>query len=321
MKPKISVIFTSYNHKEFLVEAVESIINQTFKDFELIIIDDCSTDGSQDLLLNYIDDTRVKLWLLTENTGSYVHSSNLGASKAESDFIIFAQCDDFANKNQLEKLYEIMQIHNNVGVVYSSSTLVDSLGNDIVSDYSYRSRNFKMKCSTDTVISGLQMRNYFYHACVIPNLSAALIKRALFEKVGGFSSKYLVLADWDFWLRISVVCDFYYIREPLNNFRQHGATIRNSVKLRKQLDEVFEMFYGFFDIMDVGFIERTETEFSISQIWINYFWSNKSAWIKCIFSFLKVAIKRNLGFPIIFAITLFAYPFGVLWRRIVRYID
>ena len=161
MPPQISIIFTSYNHKEFLVEAVESLINQTFKNFDLIIIDDCSTDGSQEVLKKYTNDLRVKLFLLEKNTGSYVHSSNLGASKAIADYIIFAQCDDFADATQLEKLYNAMINNPEVGVVYSSSLLIDRKGKYINCDYNVRERRFKKQCVKNTLITGLQMRKYF----------------------------------------------------------------------------------------------------------------------------------------------------------------
>ena len=79
------------------------------------------------------------------------------------------------------------------------------------------------------------------HSCIIPNLSAALVEKALFIKMNGLSTDFKVLADWDFWLRSSLVTDFYYIKEPLNNFRQHDTTIRSSIKIEKQLDELYLM--------------------------------------------------------------------------------
>ncbi len=318
MAPKISIVFTSYNHNEFLVEALESLFNQTFKDFEIIIIDDCSTDGSQDILIRYKDDPRVKLYLLPKNTGSYVHSSNLGASKATTDFLIFAQCDDFSENTQLEKLYNAMQKNPNIGVVFSCSKLIDQNNSFITYDFNLRTKRFRKKCKYDTLISGSEMKSFFYQSCVIPNLSAALIKRSLYEKINGFSPKYLVLADWDFWLKMTLECDFYYIRESLNNFRQHDTTIRNSIKLKKQVNEVFEMFYGFFEIANVGLIERFCCEFSISQIWINYFWSGKLAWIKSFFSLLFVSFKKSFYFPIIFSIKLLMYPIRIIGRRLSR---
>lgn len=316
MAPKISIIFTSYNHKEFLIEALEGLLNQTFRDFELIVVDDCSTDGSQELLKKYAIDPRVKLNLLNKNTGSYVHSSNLGASKAVADYIIFAQCDDFAEKTQLESLFNVIIRNPNVGVVYSSSNMIDKNGKNIGCDFDVREKKFRMQCANDALISRTQMSEYFLYSCVIPNLSAALIRRSLFEKIGGLSSEYLVLADWDFWLKMTLECDFFYLRKPLNSFRQHDTTIRKSIKLKRQINEVFEMYYSFFKRTQLKFSERIKWEFNIASIWLAYFRSGKKAWLYSLVPLQITAIRYCFYFQIIFLIAAFAFPFSVLHRRL-----
>ena len=313
---KISIIFTSYNHKEFLAQALDSLLDQTFKDFELIIVDDCSTDGSQNLIKSYATDSRVKLFLLDKNTGSYVHSSNFGASKASSEYIIFAQCDDFAESTQLEKLYNEMQSNPKVGVVYSSSRMIDINGNYLGSDFEYRGNKFRTQCALNAYINNLDMRDYLLDSCVIPNLSAALIKRSLFEKIGGLSSKYLVLADWDFWLKMSIECDFYYIRESLNNFRQHNSTIRNSVKLNLQIAEVFEMYYSFFNCNKISPLVKFHTQINIAYIWLSYFKNSKIIWLKTFFLLQKKALKYCFYFPLVFLIAATIFPFMVIYRKI-----
>lgn len=319
MTPKISIIFTSYNHNEFLLEALNGIINQTFTDFELIVIDDCSTDGSQKTLEKYSHDPRVKLNFLEKNTGSYVFSSNLGASKATAEYIIFAQCDDYAEITQLEKLYISMQNNPSVGVVFSSSTLIDKTGHILGCDFDTREKQFKRQCFQNAIIKGSQIKEYFLHSCVIPNLSAALIKRSLFQKLKGLSSNYQVLADWDFWLRMSLECDFYYIREPLNNFRQHNTTIRNSVKLKHQVKEVFEMYYNFFSYTNISNRIQLKKEFTIATIWLDYFRCGKIAWLASFFPLQIIAAKHNLYFPIIFLFALLVYPFTLANRKLQKY--
>src|SRR5665647_63598 len=315
MTPKISVVFTSYNHREFLEEALEGLINQSFKDCELIIIDDCSTAGSQEILIKYTDDPRVKLYLLEKNSGSYVHSSNLGASKAIAEYIIFAQCDDYPEPTQLEQLYDIAKRNPNIGVVFSSSVMIDGNSNILGYDFDIREKRFKRLCAKNTIISGLQMQEYFLYSCVIPNLSAALIKRSLFEKLLGLSSKYLVLADWDFWLRMSLECDFYFVRESLNNFRQHDNTIRKSIKLKRQITELFEMYYNFFKFSEIGYFSRLHYEFTIANIWLSYFQGGKIAWIKSLIPLQIIAMKHNLYFSIIFLLASILYPFKIVKRR------
>lgn len=284
MTPKISIVFTSFNHREFLEEALDALINQTFKDFELIIIDDNSSDGSQEILKKYTDDKRVKMYLLEKNTGSYVNSSNIGASKAKSEYIIFAQCDDVAEKTQLENLYNTMLQNPEVGVAFSSSIMIDKNGSSLGNDFDGREKTFKKQCFYDTFIPRLQMTKYFLYSCVIPNLSAALMKRSLFEKLNGLSPKFLVVSDWDFWMKMTLECDFYYLRDSLNRFRQHDTTIRSTIKIHIQIIEIYLMMYGFFSKIKLGFREKIKFKVRLAVIWISYFPQSPKTWIKSFYS-------------------------------------
>ena len=294
MTPKISIVFTSFNHRKFLKEALDGLINQTFKDFELIIIDDNSSDGSQEILKKYTHDKRVKLYLLEKNTGSYVYSSNIGASKAKSEYIIFSQCDDVAEKTQLENLYNTMLQNPEVGVAFSSSRMIDKNGASLGCDFDGREKSFKQQCVHDTLIPRLQMTKYFLHSCVIPNLSAALMKRALFEKLNGLSSKFLVVSDWDFWMKMTLECDFYYLRDSLNRFRQHDTTIRSTIKIHIQILEIYLMMYRFFSEIKLGFREKIKFKVRLAIIWINYFPQSPKVWIKSFssISFQMYSIDR-----------------------------
>ena len=241
-RPEISIVFTSYNHKEYLKQSLDALLNQTFTNYELIIVDDCSTDGSQEILKYYARiDKRIRLYLNDKNSGSYVTSTNYGASLSVAPYIIFAQCDDWAELTQLETLYEKI-CRFNVGVVFSGSNMVDAYGNLLNTDYNYRSKLFRKKCTKDCIITKREAYYYLLDSCIIPNLSAALINKELFDKAGGLSNRYFVLADWDFWLRISQVCDFYYVKTILNNFRQHDASIRSTIKIEKHIEELMLMY-------------------------------------------------------------------------------
>lgn len=312
---EISVIFTSYNHADYLRQAIDSILAQTFQNFELIIVDDNSTDGSQKILLSY-KDPRIKLYLRNTNSGNYVLSSNYGASKATSPYIIFAQCDDFAEKDQLRKLYQAFKIRPSIGVVFSCSRLVDESGNFLNYDFNIRERNFRIKHKEDGLIQSEDMKNYLYHSCVIPNLSAALIKRSLFQKLNGFSSRYLVLADWDFWIKISKLCDFYYIREPLNNFRQHKTTIRKSIHLKLQIEELLYMFYNINTKENKPSI--ISINYDVSIIWLNFCQVNPQEWFTTFFYILKRAICYSKIFPLSLIVAIIYYPFFIVKRIIKR---
>lgn len=297
--PLISVVFTSYNHATYLRQAVESILNQTYKNFELIIVDDCSTDQSPSILRGYQQDPRVRLNLLEKNTGSYVKASNYGAKMAKGEFLLFAQCDDFAHQEQLERLLNAIDENNNIGVVYSRSNMVDSNGIIFEDDFRGRERAFRKHCIRDTFIAGDLMRRFLSYSCVIPNLSAALIRRSLYEKIGGISEKYLVAADWAFWLTLSEYANFYYISTPLNNFRQHATTIRNTIKMQKQIMEIYELMYEHLQKFSLIKSDMLNIKIGMGQVWFSYIFSGMSHWLKsfsAIYQESKKIEKNNILF-------------------------
>lgn len=284
MNPLVSIVFTSYNHKEYLRQALESLLNQSYSNFELIIVDDASTDGSQELLLSYEAYDKVNLNLKKENSGSYVLASNYGANMAKGQYLLFAQCDDYSEPNQLEELTTAALENENCGVVYSISNLIDSRDRFISDDYIIRESFFKETIKNSRVIEGRLMRRFLSYSCVIPNLSAALIERDLYNKVFGLSSDFKVVADWDFWLKLSQLTDFYYIKKPLNNFRQHQTTIRSSIKIETQIVEVYRMFY--FHISNFNMVGKEKREFQVGAgaIWFAYSIDNLKPWLKSFFA-------------------------------------
>jgi len=266
----VSIVFTSYNHLEFLKQAIESLLNQSYTNFELIVVDDCSTDGSQELLKTYIKDKRVNLNLLYRNTGSYVKASNYGASLAKGEYILFAQCDDFSETDQLEIL--VNQLNNNkyIGVAYSRSNLIDKHGDFISDDYVIREFSFRKECIKSVIIGKKSMRKYLSYSCVIPNLSAALIRRDLYFRIGGLSDKYFIAADWDFWLRLTGETDFIYIAKSLNNFRQHDTTIRSTYKVSTQINEIHEIIYTSINRDNIKGIDKIKMKVGAGSIWFAY---------------------------------------------------
>jgi len=288
--PLVSIVFTSYNHQEYLRQALNSLVNQTYPNIEIIIIDDCSTDGSQKILLEYEHIPNINLKLQNQNSGSYVKASNLGASFAKGEYILFAQCDDFSELNQIELLLNAMKANPGVGVVFSKSNLVDEKGLTFDDDYNGRERRFKKSVLTNCLIKGDEMKEFLSFSCVIPNLSAALIQHDIFKSINGFSDKYLVVADWELWLDLSEKTDFYYLPQPLNNFRQHATTIRSSIKMKTQIIEIFKMFYNHIDKYELDVNQIRKLKIGAGAVWFSYFIESKKSWLTC---FLTVAVKIN----------------------------
>jgi teichuronic acid biosynthesis glycosyltransferase TuaG len=127
---RVSIITPIYNSEEFIVDTIESVISQSYKNWELIIIDDCSTDNSLQLIQKYIDlDERISLFINKENSGAAV-SRNLGLKKSSGNFICFIDSDDLWNPLKLETQLNFM-LNNNFAISFTSYNLIDENGNSL----------------------------------------------------------------------------------------------------------------------------------------------------------------------------------------------
>lgn len=123
---KVSVIMPVYNAQRFLKDAIDTVLSQSFSDFELIVVDDCSTDGSYEILLGYRgNDERVRVYKNEENRG-VSYTRNFGVSKAENDYIAFIDSDDMWEKDKLFKQIELINQHEEVDICYTGSAFVDT---------------------------------------------------------------------------------------------------------------------------------------------------------------------------------------------------
>jgi glycosyltransferase involved in cell wall biosynthesis len=299
--PLVSIIFTSYNHQEYLKQALDSLLAQSYANIEVVIIDDCSTDGSQEILKQYGSHPKVNLKLQEKNSGSYVKASNLGASYAKGEYLLFAQCDDFAEPTQLEKLLRTFEGNPSIGVAFCKSLLIDEQGKSLGDDFQIREASFRKFCESNVVIPKRRMREFLSKSCVIPNLSAAMIKREIFLKSGGLSTDYLVAADWAFWLTLTELCDFYYVAEKLNNFRQHQTTIRSTIKIKKQILEIYQIFYTHISKYKITGEDKYQFRVGAGAIFISYLSLGFKSWLLSFPSLIKITYqyeKLNVWFII-----------------------
>ena len=123
----VSVIVASYNHAEYLQERMESLINQTYQNIEIIVIDDCSTDASTKILRKYENHPKVKLIIRKKNAG-WVAVSNQGVKASKGEFIIFANCDDSCESEMIETLVKSMMNNQTAGISYCRSKMIDNDG-------------------------------------------------------------------------------------------------------------------------------------------------------------------------------------------------
>lgn len=262
----VSVIVPSYNHPEFLDRRMESLLSQTYPNIEIIVIDDCSTAGNIEILQKYLPDRRVRLVARKENGGITV-VTNQGVELSSGAYVIFAQCDDDCDSRMIERLLASLQAQPSAALAFARSLMIDESGRVIGDDFEVREKSFRIRCAADTLIGRHEMRRFLLHSCVIPNLSGALFRRAAFEDVGLFSTAYRACIDWDLFFRLTEGYDFFYVAEPLNRFRQHGATIRSATKGRVTYDEFFRLLLGEIRRGGLSAGERARFRLHVMYLW------------------------------------------------------
>jgi glycosyltransferase involved in cell wall biosynthesis len=236
--PKASVITPNYNHAKYLPKRIESILGQTFADFELIILDDASTDNSHEVIEAYAGDPRVTTIFNDRNSGSTFRQWRLGLSLARGDYIWFAESDDFADPRLLETLVDRLDRNPNVGLAVCQSWVVDqddhiihnyeceqNIYNDVIRhhenyDPGHWERDYTRNGREECLV-------YLYHLNTIPNASAVLFRRSALDRSGGAPRDMVISGDWYVYVRTLLVSDIAFVSTPLNYFRRHQGTVRS----------------------------------------------------------------------------------------------
>lgn len=262
----VSVVVASYNHARFLEQRIESLINQTYKNIEIIIIDDCSPDNSVEILRKYESNPKIKL-IVRETNAGWITVSNQGVEISSGEFVIFANCDDKCEPEMIERLVESISSDSKIGISFCKSFMVDEFDRFLGDDYEIREHSFRSMCVNDAFIQREKMTRFLLYSCVIPNLSAALIRRSCFDVAGLLSSRYKACSDWDFFFRIAENFDFSYVSQPLNYFRQHSMTIRSSTKGRIEYDEFFSVLLGEIPRSNLTIKESIRFRYHVMYLW------------------------------------------------------
>lgn len=223
--PKVSVIIPAYNVMKYLPETLETVFRQTFRDFEVVIVDDGSSDGIQDWA-NQVTDPRLKL-ICQQNRGA-TGARNTGIAHAQGDYIAFLDADDLWEPTKLAKQVTILDENAEVGLVYTWVALTDEQGK-------FTGRIFKSIAEGD-VWCQLTERN------LVECGSVAMIRRSCFETVGVFDCNLRsFVEDWDMWLRIASRYPFKLLKEPLVYYRQISTSgSRNWQAMEKSFQMVIE---------------------------------------------------------------------------------
>ena len=218
----VSVIIPNYNHAPYLAQRVDSVLNQSYTNFEVIILDDCSTDSSRDIIEQYQNHPKVSKIVYNEtNSGSTFKQWQKGIDLAQGEWIWMAESDDVAEFKFLEELIAKTKKYPNLSIVYSESLKIDSAGKNIGS-WRSQSKTFKIY-EEDFFMNGIDfIHDYLIFQNLIPNASAVIFKLDYSNKKNFDISKYTINGDWFFWTELLKKGNIYYSNDTLNKTRFHN---------------------------------------------------------------------------------------------------
>jgi glycosyltransferase involved in cell wall biosynthesis len=224
LKKKISIIIPNYNHKPYLQQRLDTVFNQTYQNFEVILLDDASTDGSQTILKQYQNHPKVSHLLInSQNSGSPFKQWQKGINVAKGDWIWIAESDDYCKLNFLEQLLKVS--YSNTVLAYCASIIIDNNGKE-KGRHNWADTLDKNRWKNNFCNQGeAEIRNYLRYRNCITNASAVLFKKSAISGVSmPISMKFC--GDWYIWIEILKQGHVSYTFEHLNYFRRHKTSTR-----------------------------------------------------------------------------------------------
>lgn len=223
--PKVSVIVPNYNHAPFLRQRIDSILNQTFQDFELILLDDCSTDDSRSILSSYSKNPHVSAVQFNEkNSGSTFKQWNKGVRLAHGEYIWIAESDDYADPYFLERLVPVLDTKPQVVFVSCRSWRIDAYGN--VTGHADSGVSGWHRYETGAEADGYRdCQEYFAYTTAVCNASSVLLRKAAYNRTGGADETLRFCGDRKLWAAMAFTGRVAYLSEPLNYYRVHDSTM------------------------------------------------------------------------------------------------
>lgn len=229
--PKVSVIIPNYNHARFLAQRIQSVLDQTYQDFEILYLDDASTDNSNEVAARFQTDSRIRFILNQTNSGSPFKQWNKGIKAATGEYIWIAESDDFADSTFLATLVPILEEHPEVGVAYCQSCQVDENSSPICQMTWWTDDLDPARWLSDFINHGVdECRDYLIFKNTIPNASAVLVRRYLFDVIGYAEENMRLCGDWLTWIKLLLQSDIAFVAKPLNYYRTHSTTVRSQSK-------------------------------------------------------------------------------------------
>jgi len=268
----VSVVVPNYNHARYLEQRMRSILDQTYQDFEIVYLDDASTDHSGEVFAQFSEEPRVRAYVNETNSGCPFVQWNKGVGLARGGYVWIAESDDYADPRFLDTLVDLLERHPNVGIAYCQSQCVDENGalldaadpGAAVLDAEHWSHDF-VRDGREECAEFLVIRN------TIPNASAVLLRRQVYEEAGGANEDLLLAGDWMLWAKMLKVSDLAYVAEPLSCFRRHSRAVRaTSQQSGRHVEENYRVLKYILSEFDVPEASARRARNRQMNGWVNH---------------------------------------------------
>ncbi|MEZ5662332.1 MAG: glycosyltransferase [Burkholderiaceae bacterium] len=246
--PRVSVVLTSYNHGKYLRQAIDSVLAQTFQDFELTIWDDASTDDSWNIIQSYTD-PRIRAFRNETNQRKLVNKA-LASGALRGEFVAIHHSDDTWHPLKLERQVQVLNEHDGIGAVFTHAHPIDEEG-QLLSDATH---NYFAIFDHPNRPRHAWLRHFLLEGNALCHPSA-LIRRRCFAQVGDYRYNLLQLPDLDMWIRICLQADIHIVQERLTYFRVRdneantsGNTPANLNRINCELQQILPNYLQITDV-------------------------------------------------------------------------
>lgn len=221
--PLVSVYITNYNYGKFIKQSIESVLEQSFQDFELLIIDDGSTDNSKSIIESYSENDKIAI-IYQKNKGLNI-TNNVAMRAANGKYIVRLDADDFLEKEALKEMSEVLEANNELGLIFPDYYYVDTEGNRIGEE---KRHNFDKEVSLyDSPAHG---------ACT-------MIRLSFLKNLGGYNESFTCQDGYDLWIKFITHHKVTNVTKPLFSYRQHGNNLTTNeeriLSTRKKIKELY----------------------------------------------------------------------------------
>ena len=228
MNPAITITLPVYNGGAYLIKSIESVLNQTFKNFELLIVDDCSTDDSFKYLQS-LDDPRITVFKNEKNQGLF-YNLNFLIKKSNTALVKLWAQDDIMYDNCLEEIFKFYSDFPQVGFMYTGGDVINEEGNLIIME--------TIDTTPPIISTSLHSRIAFFTGSIAGNISNVTLTKKALEKTGLFNESMKISGDFDMWVRIAQYFPVGFIKNKLIRIRNHtGQLSRQEIYYINHLKE------------------------------------------------------------------------------------